>query len=147
MNPRDFGHRVGGEEFRIHGLPHRSRNEMRSSSCIHFFAGREADFCATVNKSRKASFTACASGNAAATSGASRTRFVPERKRAAYFPRTPLRINDASYSGRWSSRPFASAFFFIDFPFTSRRLPGADDPYAVLPVRVRNEKHASSVGC
>jgi hypothetical protein len=54
--------------------------------------------------SRRASFTACSSGNTAATSGAKRTRFVPSLNLSAYFPRTPpLSSSDRSYSGRSSS--------------------------------------------
>jgi len=54
--------------------------------------------------SRKASFTARSSGNALATSGASKTRFVPALYCAAYLPRTACSSNSVrSYSSLSSS--------------------------------------------
>src|ERR1044072_5163873 len=45
--------------------------------------------CFSGSSRRRPSFTAFASGNAAATSGSSRTRFIPSRWHSTYLPRTP----------------------------------------------------------
>src|SRR5581483_10885743 len=76
---------------------------------------------------RSASFTAIAFGNAAATSGSSRTTLEPFRRRSAYLPRTPLRIAVKSYSARRSSF-FEGLFFFIKSPLALCGAPCADDP-------------------
>src|SRR3989442_924976 len=79
---------------------------------------------------RKASLIAPASfANAFATSGASSTKFVPARYRAAYLPRTPpLSSWRRSYSGRNSSFISSVNFFFIGFSFSWGQCPCANDP-------------------
>src|SRR5205823_2456813 len=75
---------------------------------------------------RRASLTDSGSGNAAATSGASTTTFVPAAYRRAYLPRSPrLKSYSASMSG--------PAFFVLDalfiiLPLAPGRRAGADDP-------------------
>jgi hypothetical protein len=78
------------------------------------YAAGEA-FLAVFSNKRSASFTESASGNAAATSGASVTITVPCGKRLVKRPRTAL---EKSYSGRTSASLLRRSFvLFILSPF------------------------------
>jgi hypothetical protein len=58
---------------------------------------------ATVIRELSASLTDFSEGNARATSGVSKTRFVPRRYSFKYFPRTPMPNEAREYSARSSS--------------------------------------------
>src|SRR5712691_3851757 len=94
---------------------------------------------------RSASLTASAEGKAAATSGSSRTRLLPLRSRAMYFPRTPSFIDAKSYSGLRSSSS-GRVVLLIEFSFAPRCSPGTDDADGIVSLRVRHNQEASTVG-
>jgi hypothetical protein len=86
---------------------------------------RRRGLFATRIKLGKAELTDCSSGKYGATSGERSTRFVPARKRATYFPRTPPFHLDRSYSRRSSPRRSCfSVLFFILFSLAPRCLTG-----------------------
>ena len=107
--------------------------------CIRLLGSLAARFDARVARRivRRASFTAASVGKALATSGSSRTRFVPARSRRTYFPRTPPFMDAKSYSARIWSRSGLLAFF-IGLALTRGRWPRADDSDGVAPIRMRN---------
>jgi hypothetical protein len=78
---------------------------------------------ATVIRELSASLTAFSEGNALATSGVSKTRFVPRRYSFRNFPRTPVPNEDREYSTRRSS-PLT---FRINHLFLSGHHTCADD--------------------
>lgn len=95
---------------------------------------------------RNALFTALAVGNAAATSGASKTMFVSSANRAAYFPRTPP---EKSYSSRIFSRTAGRLRllgFFIRFPFPTASGSSADDTGDVAALDVSDDHEQLSAG-
>src|SRR5579859_5505732 len=79
---------------------------------------------------RSAWLTAASLGKAAATSGSSRTRFVPARYFLTYLPRMPPFIEAKSYSGRISVSDFRLSLF-IEPSLMRRCKSGADDPNPV----------------
>ena len=95
---------------------------------------------------RSASLTASSEGKAAATSGSSRTKLLPLRRRATYFPRTPPFIDAKSYSGRRSSSPTRLALL-IEFSLAPRRSTGADDTDSIVSFRVCHNQDAPATGC
>jgi len=95
---------------------------------------------------RNALFTALAVGNSAATSGASKTRFVPSANRVAYFPRTPP---EKSYSTRIPSLTlalFGLLGFFILYPFPTAGGSSADDTGDVAAFDVSDYHEQLSAG-
>src|SRR5215210_3266433 len=105
----------------------------------------EPCLCATSISRRSASLTAFASGNAAATSGSSNTRFVPSRYRSAYFPRTRPFNCEKSYSGRISSSGSVSTLF-IRLSLPGCRFPGANDADDCPVIRMCHDQHSTPVG-
>src|ERR1035437_8097725 len=89
----------------------------------------------------KTAFTERSSGKYRATSGESRTRFVPCWNRFAYLPRTPPLSLERSYSERKSSSRSLLFAFFIISSFLSCRFSCADDPNVVSTVCVCDHKH------
>ena len=79
---------------------------------------------ATVIRELSASLTDFSEGNARATSGVSKTRFVPRRYSFKYFPRTPMPNEDREYSARSSS----ALPFDINHLFASGHHTCTDDP-------------------
>ena len=90
--------------------------------------------------SRRALLTAVAVGNSAATSGASRIRFVPSAKRLAYFPRVPplKSYSGLSCSRDWRATRFLLAFF-IDRPFPTGGGSSANDSNDVATLEVSDD--------
>lgn len=99
----------------------------RIRDAVRYFLSRL--FClvvrrATVIRELSASLTAFSEGNALATSGVSKTRFVPRRYSFKYFPRTPVPNEAREYSAR-SSSPLP---FRINHLFASGHHTCTDDP-------------------
>lgn len=92
---------------------------------------------------RSASLTAASVGKASATSASSTTTLVPSRTRETYFPRTPLFIEEKSYSDRRSS-PRRGLVFFIKCSLSPRGRTRADDAHLTVNLRMRHYQEAAS---
>ncbi len=88
------------------------------------------DFFATSIRERRASFTDSSVGNAFATSGLSKTTFVPDLYSSRRLPRTPAPKSPRRYSGRSSS----DLAFFIYPPFLPCHATGTDNPHTLPTV-------------
>src|ERR1700737_1873230 len=100
------------------------------------YAAGAACFAVLIS-SRRASLTASAVGNAAATSGASGTMTTSCGDRLAYFPRTPPRM---SYSGRIVSLNLSDLVVFVGISFTPRCQSRADDANLFGIIGMGNQK-------
>src|SRR5262249_18742208 len=131
----------GADELGRRFLPH-----MRGVLRRPFAAFLLELFCATSLSSLRARFTESLSGKARATSGSSRTRFVPAIARWKYLPRTAPFMVATSYSGRRSPlRCFIDAFFIL-FLLPAACPPRADDSNAIFSRHVRHDENSPSRG-
>jgi hypothetical protein len=124
--------------------PSVSRYLQPAAGLIRAQCARRREPLATRIKVRKAVLTDCPSGKYAATSGERSTRFVPVRKRATYFPRTPPFKLDRSYSRRNSPRrPCFSVLFFMLFSLALRCLTGANNSNDLVAVHVGHDQNSA----
>jgi hypothetical protein len=100
-----------------------------------------------LRSSRKASLTAASVGNAAATSGARRTRLVPAAIRARYLPRTPSVSVVSSYSSRNSSSSGVCIPCCIESPFFWSRHSRTNDPDAITTISMSYKQKPTQIRC
>ena len=98
---------------------------------------------AVSNIPRRAAFTDCPVGKAAATSGSSTTTLLSRRSFSTYLPRTPPRIEAKSYSARISSLRW---FPFIKSSFLSCSSPRTDDSNDMVTFSMRHDQQFSPSG-
>lgn len=124
----------------------RSRSMSRDRDRQARFRGERRDrpdfLLATATSSLNASFTDEASGNAFATSGSSKTRFVPDRALSRCFAFTLPVSCERSYSGLRSSARLARAFFMLSL-LPARHRPSGDDPHSLGSVTMTDHQRPS----